>query len=92
MPRYLVERALDEMDEEELHELIRRSKEINRERFPDITWERSDVVANEDGRMVSYCVYGAPNPDRIHEHSQAVGRQEIWRVYEIVGTLDPAAL
>ncbi len=48
-----------------------RSKRVRDASHLDITWEHSHVVADEDGRAISCCVYGAPSVERVLEHASA---------------------
>jgi Protein of unknown function (DUF4242) len=89
MGRFLVERVWDEMDEEELARLAVVSKRVIEESFPDITWERTHVVSS-DGPVRSFCIYEAPNMDRVYEHSAVLGCHRIDNIYEIAGDIDPA--
>ena len=57
MPRYLVERFFDRIsDEDKLVAGMRSDRAIQTE-FPEITWEHSHVVVDEDGGVRTYCVY-----------------------------------
>jgi hypothetical protein len=89
MPRYLVERRFDQMSDEELDALTVSSKTIAAQRFPDVVWEHSHVVSGDDGHVTTYCVYGAPTPERVREHAAAFGGHHIVRLFEIVGDINP---
>ncbi len=88
MPRYVLERDLGVVSEEEMGEIAARSKLTAIEQFPDITWEHSHVCA-DGGRIKSFCVYAAPSPERLQEHADSVGGIMITSIYEIVGDLSP---
>lgn len=89
MPRYLVERQFS-VGEEQMTAVGRRSREIAEERYPSIVWEHSHVLVDEDGRVVTFCVYEADNRDQIFKHAQDLGYHEVLRVSEIVGDVTPA--
>jgi hypothetical protein len=89
MPRYLIERTYS-VAEDEMPEVGRRSKAAAAEQFPQLVWEHSHVVADESGTIKSFCVYGAPNPEMVRRHAEAVGSQQVERVYEIGGDVTPA--
>lgn len=89
MPRYVLERDLGVVSEEEMGEIAARAKHTAIEEFPDIVWEHSHVCAAEDGKIKSFCVYAAPSPERLQEHADSVGGMMITSIYEIVGDLTP---
>lgn len=88
MPRYLVERQFS-VGQEQMSAVGRRSREIIEGRYPSIVWEHSHVSVDDDGRVVSFCVYGAPSEDEILKHAQDLGDHEVLRVSEIVGDVTP---
>lgn len=90
MPRYLVERVWEPMDEEELAKMAMLSKRIIDESFQDITWERSQVVSDHEGVIRTFCVYVAPTEARVREHSAVLGCHRVDGLYEIAGVIDPA--
>ena len=69
MPRYVIERDYGLVDDDEMQEITVRSKLVGIEQFPDIEWEHSHVCTAEDGSFKSYCVYSAPNAQRLREHA-----------------------
>jgi hypothetical protein len=89
VPRYLVERVWDDLDEEEMNGAGSRSRRIAEERFPEITWEHSHVVTDEAGAIKTFCVYQAPNPDMIREHAYLLGNHQVNKIYEIGGDITP---
>jgi hypothetical protein len=91
MPRYLIERVWDEIEEEEQRMKGSVSKRIlaDNERFEPVTWEHSHVVMDEEGTLKSFCVYSSPNIELIHEHAQMLGDHKIAGVYEIGGDISP---
>lgn len=72
MPRYLIHRALGDVTEEELEAAAETSRRVRAEGFPEIEWEHSHVVRT-DGGLVSYCVYAAPDAQRVRDHAAASG-------------------
>ena len=90
MPKYLVERVWEPMDEEELAKMAQLSKRLIDDTFTDLTWERSQVVTDESGVIRTFCVYAAPSLARVHEHSAVLGCHRVDNIYEIAGVIDPA--
>jgi len=89
MPRYLVVRSF-EVGEEEMPAVGRRSREIAEESFPEITWEHSHVVVDDEGLVRTYCVYGAPSEETVYDHARMLGKHTIDEVHEIAGDVTPA--
>lgn len=72
MARYLLKRIWGPASEEAM--LAREGPAAKRVRDAsclDITWKHSHVVADDDGRAISYCVYDAPSVERVLEHAGA---------------------
>lgn len=90
MGRYLIERTFDEVDEEQLRAIGARSKAIANEKFPEIVWEHSHVVTDDEGNIKSYCVYAAPSEQMIREHAGMLGFHQLEAIYEIGGDISPA--
>lgn len=92
MPRYLIERAWNPLDEEELAAKGLLSKRILTEnaQFSPVKWEHSHVVMDEDGELKSFCVYSSPNTELIREHAAMLGDHSINSIYEIGGDISPA--
>ena len=88
MPRYVIERAYT-VEESELPVVSTRSKRIGRDSYPEIVWEHSHVVLDEDGTPMSFCVYDAPSEEMVREHADALGDHTIESVYEILGDVTP---
>ena len=88
MPRYLIERIYT-VGMDELPEVAHRSKTLGRDRFPEIVWEHSHVVLDNNGTPRSYCVYSAPSEQMVREHSQALGDHFIEQIFEIAGDVTP---
>jgi Protein of unknown function (DUF4242) len=89
MPRYLILRQF-EIGEDDMPPVARRSHELVEEEFPEITWEHSHVVVDDEGLVNTYCVYEAPNEEMVREHSTRLGRHKIALLEEIVGDVSPA--
>jgi len=89
MPRYLIERTFF-VTEQEIQEVSRRSREIMVDRFPEISWEHSHVVVDEQGKVRTFCVYDAPDEDTIRRHADALGQHHVDRIHEVAGDVTPA--
>ena len=89
MPRYLVVRKFD-VTEDEMPEVGRRSRRTIEEGYPEIVWEHSHVVVDDDGTVWTYCVYEAPTEEMVMDHSQDLGRHTVEAVREIAGDVTPA--
>lgn len=89
VPRYLVVRSF-EVGEEQMPPIGRRSRELAEEEFPEITWEHSHVVVDDEGLVHTYCVYDAPNEEVVREHSRKLGKHTLDALYEIAGDVTPA--
>jgi hypothetical protein len=73
MPRYLVHRALGDITDEQLEAAAEHSGRVRDDQFPEIEWEHSHVVRNDDGGLTAYCVYAAPTVQHIRDHAAAAG-------------------
>jgi hypothetical protein len=89
MPRYLIVRRFS-VDESEMPNVGRRSREIVEDELPEITWEHSHVVVEPDGNVLTYCVYDAPSEEVVREHSKRLGRHHVDALHEIAGDVTPA--
>jgi hypothetical protein len=89
MPRYLIVRHF-EVGEDQMAPVGRRSRELTEEEFPEITWEHSHVVVDDEGLVQTYCVYEAPNERMVLEHSSRLGQHKIAQLQEIAGDVTPA--
>ena len=89
MPRFLIERTYT-VSAEQLPEVATRSKAIGHHRFPEIVWEHSHVVIDENGTPKSYCVYAAPSEQVVRDHADLLGDHSIQEIYEIAGDVSPA--
>jgi hypothetical protein len=90
MPKYLVQRVWDPMDEDELAKITLRSKQVLDDSFEDLTWERSQIAVDGDDVIHTFCIYGAPAEHRIREHSAIVGCHRIENIYELAGSVGPS--
>ncbi len=88
MPRYLVER-LFHVSIDEMPMAGRRSKEVAVEQFPEITWEHSHVVVDDEGAVKTYCVYAAPSEEIVRRHADVLGLHDLQRISEIAGDVSP---
>ena len=73
MPRYVIERNFGAISDDDMLAASALSGELIEERFPEITWEHSHVVATDEGEIVTFCIYGAPSEEMILEHADAFG-------------------
>ena len=89
MPRYMIVRSFDVV-ETAMPGVGRRSRELVETEFPEIIWEHSHVVVDEDGRVRTFCVYEAPSADVVIAHSSRLGQHEIDSIDEIAGDVTPA--
>ena len=89
MPRYLILREF-EVDEANMPPIGRRSRELVEGEVPEIVWEHSHVIVNDDGLVNTYCVYTAPNEEMVREHSTRLGQHKIAFLSEIAGDVTPA--
>jgi Protein of unknown function (DUF4242) len=89
MTRFLVIRSF-EVGEDQMPFVGRRSRELTEGEFPQITWEHSHVVVDEDGRVRTFCVYEAPSESVVREHAQMLGKHKIDELCEIAGDVTPA--
>src|SRR3954447_14652187 len=89
MPRFLVERTFS-VTEQQMEEVGTDSKAIANDKFPEITWEHSHVIVDDDGVVHTFCVYDAPDEEMVREHAQLLGRHRVERILEIAGDVTPA--
>jgi hypothetical protein len=89
MPRYLIVRRFS-VQESDMPQVGRRSRELVEDNFPEITWEHSHVVVDGEGTVRTYCVYGAPGEEMVREHSERLGAHTIEGLHEIAGDVTPA--
>ena len=89
MPRYLIVRAFD-VGEEQMPPIGRRSRELTEGEFPEITWEHSHVIVDDEGLVHTYCVYEAPSEEVVREHAKHLGSHSVTFLHEIAGDVTPA--
>jgi Nickel responsive protein SCO4226-like len=89
VPRYVIERLFDRISDADMLAATVRSDRIAAERFPEITWEHSHVVVDDDGAIKTFCIYGAPNEEMLREHADAFGSHMITNLYELVDDVTP---
>jgi Nickel responsive protein SCO4226-like len=89
MPRYLIVRSF-EVGEDQMPPLGRRSRELTEDDFPEITWEHSHVVVDDDGLVKTFCVYEAPSEEIVRQHSRKLGKHTLDELHEIAGDVTPA--
>src|ERR1044072_5112150 len=89
MARYVIERVYNEEVHDDMENVGARAKQIAAEPLPDPPWEQSHVVSDDTG-IKSFCVYDAPNPERIREHADQLGGHMITHIYEIAADITPA--
>ena|SRR5271154_6279827 len=78
----------------ELSEAAERSKAVGDEQMPqDIRWIRSYVLAEQDGRVGTVCIYQASSPEAIREHAARaqLAADEIIEVADTVVVRDDPA-
>jgi hypothetical protein len=89
VPRYLVVRTFD-VTEEEMPEVGRRSNTVIEEKYPQIVWEHSHVVVDDNGHVITYCVYDAPDEETVRNHAVELGKHTVDALHEIAGDVTPA--
>jgi hypothetical protein len=68
----------------------RTSRVLTETTFPEITWEHSHVIVDDEGLVRTFCVYGAPNEDVVRKHAVALGQHVIDELHEIAGDVSPS--
>ena len=89
MPRYMIVRSF-EVGEEQMPPIGRRSRELTEGDYPEITWEHSHVVVDDEGLVRTYCIYEAPSEEVVLEHGRKLGKHTIDELHEIAGDVTPA--
>jgi Protein of unknown function (DUF4242) len=89
MPRYMIERVFGEAVEEDMARIGSNSKRVLKEDFPDMTWEYSYVVSDVSG-IKTFCVYEAPDAERVRKHAERFGEHVVTQLYEIDAVVTPA--
>lgn len=88
MPRYMIVRTF-QVGEEQMPGVGRESREIVDEHFPEITWEHSHVVVDDEGNVRTYCIYAGPDEQVVREHSSRLGQHTLDEIGEIAGDVTP---
>jgi hypothetical protein len=78
--------------ETEMPGIGRRSKELVVGQFPEIKWEHSHVLVDDDGNAYTYCVYEAPDEQTVRMHAEELSAfsGNTYSIREIVGDVSPA--
>ena len=85
MPKYVIERAIPgagSLSDEEIQEISATSNRVL-SGMPDVQWVQSYVT---DDKI--FCVYLAPDPERIRQHAKEGGFPAN-AVHEVARTIDP---
>jgi ligand-binding SRPBCC domain-containing protein len=85
----LIIRTFDVL-EDQMPFVGRRSRVLAEEEFPEITWEHSHVVVDDDGTVRTFCVYAAPNEEIVRMHGAKLGNHRLDGIHEIAGDVTPA--
>ena len=72
MPRYVVERELGELSDDELRAAADESHQVREQGFPEIGWEHSHVV-RVNGGLRAICIYSAPDAEALGAYSRRAG-------------------
>jgi Protein of unknown function (DUF4242) len=88
MPRFLIERTYT-VDMDKVPTVATRSKALSHHRYPEIVWEHSHVVLDDQGTPKSFCIYSAPNEEMVREHAGILGDHMVQVIYEIAGDVTP---
>jgi hypothetical protein len=74
MDLYVIRRPSAWENAAELEAAAAKSAKIGNQDMPDrVRWIRSYVVKEADGRLGSFCIYEARDPESIREHARRVG-------------------
>jgi hypothetical protein len=76
--------------ESEMPVVGRRSRELTETDFPEITWEHSHVVVDDEGKVRTFCVYEAPSEEMVRKHAARLGEHNLDSLDEIAGDVTPA--
>src|SRR3954464_11428606 len=95
MELYVIRRPSAWANVGELEAIGAKSARIGNDEMADrVRWIRSYVVKESDGRLGSFCIYEARDPESIREHARRVGMpgDQIFPVLDtIVVRADPVA-
>ncbi len=84
MPRYVIERRFD-VGADRMPEMGANSNRVIRDLVPEVTWLHSHVAIEEEGSVVTICVYDAPDEAAIRRHAEALGHHILLGLYEVAG-------
>lgn len=74
MELYVIRRPSAWASGQELEAIAAKSGKVGNEEMPDrVRWIRSYVVKEADGRLGTFCIYEAKDPESIREHARRVG-------------------
>ncbi|WGJ14401.1 DUF4242 domain-containing protein [Methylocapsa sp. D3K7] len=74
MDLYVIRRPSAWGNLNELEAAGAKSAKVGNEEMPDrVRWIRSYVVKESDGRIGTFCIYEAKDPESIREHARRVG-------------------
>jgi hypothetical protein len=74
MDLYVIRRPSAWATAAELEAIAAKSAKIGNEQMADrVRWIRSYVVKEADGRLGTFCIYEARDPESIREHARCVG-------------------
>ena len=74
MDLYVIRRPSARANLQELEAAGAKSAKIGNDEMSDrVRWIRSYVVKEQDGRIGSFCIYQAKDPESIREHARRVG-------------------
>jgi hypothetical protein len=88
MTMFMVERTFH-VTEDQMDYVGRRSNEVTRDQYPDITWHHSHVVVDDGGKVKTYCVYDAPSEEMVRQHADQLGFHKVVGISEIAGDVTP---
>jgi hypothetical protein len=87
MDLYVIRRPSAWANVAELEAAGAKSAKIGNEEMSDrVRWIRSYVVKEADGRLGSFCVYEARDPESIREHARRVGMPGD-QIFPVVNTI-----
>jgi len=87
MDLYVIRRPSAWADLAELEAAGAKSAKIGNEEMSDrVRWIRSYIVKEADGRLGSFCIYQARDPESIREHARRVG-MPVNEIFPVVNTV-----
>jgi Protein of unknown function (DUF4242) len=92
MQLYTIRRRSAWNSPDELETAGKRSKQVGEQMATEVRWIRSYVLAEDDGKLGSMCVYQATSEEAIRQHAARAGfpADEITRVADtVVARTDP---